>query len=648
MFHQTQATELNYNNSFPFDVLRYQQVDNYTDQQIKNIIDTVWQSLPLSSKITKKNKIRTDYRDMVKNYVLNLILSYQSGYCIRVSRSNNDYHYNKRYSQINTTATIVIKTMDALADNGWIDLHIGFYNKQRNKGKQTRLYPSQKFINLIENIESIGGNKNIKVTREDVKEVIQLRHKINDKQFKLKPYKDTPKTIKMRHRLNQYNSFMRQAPLRIIILTLTRKELTGIDPEHADSFNNMMLNGSIVFLDRKMKKGSKVVVKNDSAQTTDQLINRDTNTYNVLNIQIHHQHNSTHNTTTTNTEREDRKRTTPVTKRTTLLNTLYQTDSSNIPWSNYGNDEDTYYSIDQVLNDYPRSRKFWFRINHCTMFRAFSDTSKAFNHHGRFYGDPIQNFPSWMRAKITMGNKNVVECDYTSIHPTMLYVMTGAIPPDNIYMIDKRTDPKLRKEYKTVLLISINHKNPKTMWSAVSSHFRKEFGYEKGDERLTKKYIERIYARLRDHNKPIAKFMNTGVAMRLMRKDSEIADRIMMEFINCEIPIKCIHDSFIVPAEYETELKTLMVEYFQEVMDTDYVIGVTTESAHENRSGKVVEAPVLPPVKKDIVDALQGKSEQPDEAEDNMKYFEGLFDDKEDDENFIIIPEGSRFAGIRI
>jgi hypothetical protein len=120
MFHQPQATELNYNNSFPFDVIRYRQVDNYTDQQIRQIVDTVWKSLPFSN--IPKKRAKTKYREMVKNYVLNLIKSYQSGYCIRVSRNRNDHHYEKRYAQIFTTPFIVIKTMDALEDNDWIDL----------------------------------------------------------------------------------------------------------------------------------------------------------------------------------------------------------------------------------------------------------------------------------------------------------------------------------------------------------------------------------------------------------------------------------------------------------------------------------------------------------------------------------------------
>ena len=252
-----------------------------------------------------------------------------------------------------------------------------------------------------------------------------------------------------------------------------------------------------------------------------------------------------------------------------------------------------YFSIDEVLEDNPMSKTFWFRIVHSNMFRAFSDTSKCFNHHGRFYGDPVQNLPKWMRAKIIMEGKEVVECDYSSLHPTMLYTMVGAAPPENIYLIDKGSDPQLRKEYKAVLLVSINHKDPETLWSAVSLHFREELGYQAGDERLTKKYVMGIYERLLEHNKPIAEYMNTGVALRLMRKDSEIADKIMYEFVTRGIPIRCIHDSFIVPAEYEHELKALMVEYFKEVMDTDYEIEIATERVMNNSPKKALDAPVL-------------------------------------------------------
>jgi hypothetical protein len=235
-------------------------------------------------------------------------------------------------------------------------------------------------------------------------------------------------------------------------------------------------------------------------------------------------------------------------------------------------------------------------------------------------------------------------------------------------MIDKGTNPQLRKEYKAVLLVSINHKKPKTMWGAISLHFREDLEYMAGDERLTKDYIMGIYDRLLEHNKPIAKFMNTGVAMRLMRKDSEISDRILNQFAINEIPIRCVHDSFIVPAEYEKELKTLMVYYFQEVIDTDYEIGITTETTVADTKEDALNASVLnaekikaPEAKVEIVDTEDDSGDDFDnnKLNDNMKYFQEILvedDLMEEDDCDIDWSEitrthgkhyGNRFEGIR-
>ena len=65
--------------------------------------------------------------------------------------------------------------MDALDDNDWIDLHIGYFDKQREKGKQTRIFPSQKFIDLVEGAAGVKGIKKILFVKEDPKEIIQLR-----------------------------------------------------------------------------------------------------------------------------------------------------------------------------------------------------------------------------------------------------------------------------------------------------------------------------------------------------------------------------------------------------------------------------------------------------------------------------------------
>ena len=646
LFHDN-ATEINYDRAFPFDVIRYREVDQFTHRQIRIIVDTVWITLPFHS-LTKPSS-RENYREMVKNYVLNLIKSYQSSYFIRVPRNRNDLHYEERYSHIHTTPSVVIKTMDALDDNGWIDLHMGYFDKQREKGKQTRIFPSQKFIDFVDRKIGLRGSKKILFVKEDPKETIQLRHKIDKKKFRLIPYNDTPKTIVMRERLKIINDFNRGV---LTILPLTREELVEMKPEHKETINNMLLNGSLIPYNQPIHLDQNIPVSTSTS-----------NTYHTSTITTTTAHSTTtdqHHRIEKEKERTGREHI-PITKTLAQINEQYQPPNFKISYSNNYRDK-AYSSIEEVLKDSPESDRFWFRIFHSKMFRAFSDTSKCFNHHGRFYGDPVQNLPKWMRGKIIMEGKEVEECDYCSLHPTMLYTMVGTTPPENIYLIDKRSDPQLRKEYKAVLLVSINHKDPETLWSAVSLHFREELGYQAGDQRLTKRYIMGIYERLLEHNKPIAKYMNTGVALRLMRKDSEIANRIMYEFVTRGIPIRCIHDSFIVPAEYEHDLKVLMVQYFKEVMDTDYEIGITTERVMKNNPKKAPDAPVFDVEKAEgeLVEvdhvACKGDSENNDLLDDNLKYFEEFITDGSGVD--VEMPRGkfskrperfeSRFEGIRI
>ena len=48
-----------------------------------------------------------------------------------------------------------------------------------------------------------------------------------------------------------------------------------------------------------------------------------------------------------------------------------------------------------------------------------------------------------------------------------------------------------------------------------------------------------------------------------MNTDSSIAEYILKQFVNREIPVLCIHDSFMVNTKYESLLKDIMVESFK-------------------------------------------------------------------------------------
>ena len=54
------------------------------------------------------------------------------------------------------------------------------------------------------------------------------------------------------------------------------------------------------------------------------------------------------------------------------------------------------------------------------LHRVFSSTD--FDEGGRFYGAWWQNIGSWLRSAIIINGQPTVECDFASLHPTMLYL----------------------------------------------------------------------------------------------------------------------------------------------------------------------------------------------------------------------------------
>jgi hypothetical protein len=69
--------------------------------------------------------------------------------------------------------------------------------------------------------------------------------------------------------------------------------------------------------------------------------------------------------------------------------------------------------------------------------------------------------------------------------------------------------------------------------------------------------------RLRDKHAPIADAIASDAGIRLQRADSQIAEHVIEQFTDQDIPILCIHDSFIVPFGREAELDAAMTRAFE-------------------------------------------------------------------------------------
>ena len=79
--------------------------------------------------------------------------------------------------------------------------------------------------------------------------------------------------------------------------------------------------------------------------------------------------------------------------------------------------------------------------------------------------------------------------------------------------------------------------------------------------------------------------LNTGQALRLMNIDSQIANMVIDHFTQKDIPVLCIHDSFIIQYDKEPELRRILDQATHQV--TNYTINHDIKNERNTHHGKV-------------------------------------------------------------
>lgn len=218
--------------------------------------------------------------------------------------------------------------------------------------------------------------------------------------------------------------------------------------------------------------------------------------------------------------------------------------------------------------------------------------------HGRLYTKKYghQALRKIERSTIEFSGCPSVELDYGGMHARMLYHLEGIDYREDPYRLwGDNTTPALRLLAKTLVNAALSAQDRDAAISACNGSMkiytdtplrdakgqivRNRKGhilYERktGDSlqkaqtlldayRQTGMTFNQIYDLAAERHQPIARHFGTDAGMWLMRIDSEIALGILYAFALRGIPCLSCHDSFIVPAEYEDSLRSLMeTEYY--------------------------------------------------------------------------------------
>jgi hypothetical protein len=173
---------------------------------------------------------------------------------------------------------------------------------------------------------------------------------------------------------------------------------------------------------------------------------------------------------------------------------------------------------------------------------------------GRWYGPFWQNIEAEDRGRLQINGQQTVELDYVAMHIAMLYQEAGKPLPADPYDLEGWP----RDQAKLALLILINARTQTRAVQALADALRVDGGISNPF-----KAARALVLTLKAKHADIAYAFGSDAGVRLMRRDSDIAARVMIEAFRAtgQVPL-CIHDGFVVGAAHEGRVREAMENAF--------------------------------------------------------------------------------------
>ena len=179
-----------------------------TYPQVKDLTDDFFKEI--SKRISINNKVRS--KETLKTILLNLWVAYHDDKPVNYSRSPNSCGHSRRYGKLHFKYNRVIPIIDTLEEMGLLQQVKGFYDKEKNFGRKTRMYATHDLIKIFN--KDIPGRFEV-VERLPRREIIEMRNEHKN----LVDYKDNEYTVMMRRSLHRYNQFIKNQTINFVIPT---------------------------------------------------------------------------------------------------------------------------------------------------------------------------------------------------------------------------------------------------------------------------------------------------------------------------------------------------------------------------------------------------------------------------------------------
>jgi hypothetical protein len=188
--------------------------------------------------------------------------------------------------------------------------------------------------------------------------------------------------------------------------------------------------------------------------------------------------------------------------------------------------------------------------------------NRTFFRGGRMYasGGAWQTMAKADRLKIRIDEEPVVEVDYSTLHPALLYAEVGQYVPADTYVIEGWPRNLTKMALNTLINAPNSHSARLAIAHAEPMAEVAELGPQKALEAAS-----RLIADIKQRHGPIARFFHSGKGIELQRRDSDMAVKVMLIMRRGGIGVLPIHDSFLVPASKADFLEEVMWEVACEI-----------------------------------------------------------------------------------
>ena len=173
-----------------------------------------------------------------------------------------------------------------------------------------------------------------------------------------------------------------------------------------------------------------------------------------------------------------------------------------------------------------------------------------------------------------MNNLPTVEIDYSSLHVILAYTEVGidywdttSADPYDLTVRGVTNPDHCRDITKLLLLLGFNASDEQSLFKA----FRNELDYTAYPYSFPDDVLSELLTGIKDRHPKISHLICSGAGLRLMNLDAQMCEYVIEKFVEQDIPILTVHDSFIVPFGTERELDRVMKEAFEHVTKQRHV-----------------------------------------------------------------------------